>query len=503
MAADPDDILAGDMGRFFDDPLGFVMYAFPWDTDPAIQMVELEEPWASKYGMKYGPDKWACEFLEEWGEAIKKNGFNGKDAVPVYRAAVSSGHGIGKSTITSWIILFIMSTRPHCKGVVTANTAPQLQTKTWGELGKWKKKCVAGHWFTYNNGKGNMNIYHNDNKESWRVDGQTCKEENSESFAGLHAANSTPFYIFDEASAVPDKIWEVAEGGTTDGEPFWFAFGNPTRNTGRFRECFRKFRNRWTIRHVDSRTVRITNKNLIDEWAKDYGVDSDFFKVRVRGVFPNMSIRQFIPENLVEAARGRHLRKEQYSFAPKILTCDPAWEGDDELTIGLRQGLAFEVLLVLAKNDNDIEIANRLARFEDDLKCDGVIIDKGWGTGIYSAGITMGRNWLLADFGAGSPDPGYLNMRAYMYGQAKTWLRDGGAIEDDDELCYELCAPETVPRIDGKIQLESKKDMKKRGISSGNRADALVISFAHNITKKEMEVGGSDSLISDDYDPLN
>ncbi|EBI0451191.1 terminase, partial [Salmonella enterica subsp. enterica serovar Cerro] len=189
--------------------------------------------------------------------------------VEAYRCATSSGHGIGKSALTAWVILYIMSTRPFCKGVVTANTSEQLRTKTWGELGKWKKRCITGHWFEYNNGKGNMNIYHVDHMESWRCDGQTCREENSESFAGLHAANSSPFYIFDEASAVPDKIWEVAEGGLTDGEPFWFAFGNPTRNTGRFRECFRKFKHRWRRKQIDSRLAKMTNKELIEEWRND------------------------------------------------------------------------------------------------------------------------------------------------------------------------------------------------------------------------------------------
>ncbi|HDK5141196.1 TPA: terminase, partial [Salmonella enterica] len=259
MSSEFEAMLADDMGRFFYDPLGFVMYAFEWGAG------ELD-------GFD-GPDEWQKEFLTDWGEAIRTNNFDGVKPVEAYRCATSSGHGIGKSALTAWVILYIMSTRPFCKGVVTANTSEQLRTKTWGELGKWKKRCITGHWFEYNNGKGNMNIYHVDHMESWRCDGQTCREENSESFAGLHAANSSPFYIFDEASAVPDKIWEVAEGGLTDGEPFWFAFGNPTRNTGRFRECFRKFKHRWRRKQIDSRLAKMTNKELIEEWRNDYGED--------------------------------------------------------------------------------------------------------------------------------------------------------------------------------------------------------------------------------------
>ena len=175
-----------------------------------------------------GPDEWQREQLEEVGRLCRENRFDGVTPVEPQRHSTASGHGIGKSAETSWIILWIMSTRPFAKGIVTANTSDQLRTKTWGELGKWKSRCIVGHWFEYNNGRGSMSIYHKSWPESWRADAQTCREENSEAFAGLHAANSTPFYIFDEASAVPDKIWEVAEGGLTDGEPMFFVFGNPT-----------------------------------------------------------------------------------------------------------------------------------------------------------------------------------------------------------------------------------------------------------------------------------
>ena len=122
-----------------------------------------------------------------------------------------------------------MSTRPYCKGVVTANTAEQLRSKTWSELSKWHSKCITKEWFAFHAGRGNMKIVHVDHPEEWNCQAQTSKEENSEAFAGLHAASSTPFYIFDEASAVPDKIFEVREGGTTDGEAMTFDFGNPTR----------------------------------------------------------------------------------------------------------------------------------------------------------------------------------------------------------------------------------------------------------------------------------
>ena len=116
-----------------------------------------------------------------------------------------------------------------------------------------------------------------------------------------------------------------------------------------------------------------TNKAQIQKWIDDYGEDSDFVKVRVRGLFPSMSSRQFIGEEDVSAAYGRGLRRDQYEFAPKIITVDPAWEGDDEFVIGLRQGLVFTILKTMPKNDNDLVAASIIADLEDRHQADAVL----------------------------------------------------------------------------------------------------------------------------------
>lgn len=480
--------LADDIGRFFDDPLGFVMYAYPWDTDPALQVCKLQSPWDLIYESDYGPDVWACEFLEDLGKRVRANGFDGTHAVPPIREAVVSGHGIGKSALAAWLTNWIMSTRPGSQGTVTANTAEQLASKTWAQIAKWSKLCITGHWFNITTGKGAMRMSSVESPESWFCTAQTCREENSEAFAGQHAPTATSFYIFDESSAVPDAINEVSEGGLTDGEPMKFALGNGTRNTGWFKDAFNGQSHRWGRRHIDSRSVQITNKAMLQEWIDDYGLDSDFVKVRVRGLFPSQSIKQFISEADVDAAYGRNLKQEQYAFAPKILTLDNSWEGDDEGVIGLRQGLRFEILSTFMKNDNDIAVANTLAKFENEHDADAVFVDAGYGTGVVSAGKTLGRDWTLVWFAEGSSDPGCLNKRAEMWKLTRDWLKEGGAIPKDQVLRRDLIGPETVPRLDGKIQLEGKKDMKRRGVASPGRGDALALSFAYHVTPKAHRV---------------
>ena len=462
--------LANDIGSFVHDPLGFVLYAFPWGEG------ELSE--------FSGPDDWQIDILETIGRKLK----DGAGLNEIIRVAVTSGHGIGKSALVSWLILWALATFDDCKGVITANTDTQLKTKTGAELSKWYRRCICRHWFNstataiFSNEKGH--------DKTWRIDLIPWSKDNTESFAGLHNKGKRILIIFDEASAIDDAIWEVTEGALTDSdtEIIWCVFGNPTRNTGRFRECFRKFRHRWETRQIDSRTTRMANKKQLQEWVDDYGEDSDFVKVRVRGIFPNTSAKQFIPTEYVDAAFGRHLKREQHEFAPKIISCDPAWSGDDKLIIAMRQGLHFRILRKIPKNDNDMLIASIIAQYEDEHEADAVFIDGGFGTGIISAGRTIGRNWQIVWFSEKPIDEGCLNKRAEMWLAVRNWLRDGGSIPEDQELYDDLIGPEIVPRNDGKIQLESKEDMKRRGLPSPNCGDVLALTFAVPVRKSDNHV---------------
>jgi len=262
--------LSRDMARFYDDPLGFVKYVFPWGRPGLL-------------AKHTGPDSWQEEFLADLGAEIKARKFDGHTAVSPIRMAVASGHGIGKSTVSAWLAHWIMSTRPRAKGTMTANTAAQLQNKTWAQLQYWHKLSITRHWFEISTEK----MWMRDQKEAWFVSAASHEEKNSEAFAGQHALDSTSFYIFDESSGISDKIFDVAEGCLTDGVPMMFLFGNPTQNSGKFyRVNFGSERNAWNHRSVDSRHSKFTNKALIEEWAARYGEDSDWFRFRVKGEAP-------------------------------------------------------------------------------------------------------------------------------------------------------------------------------------------------------------------------
>ncbi len=494
VADDPEGELVDAMAGFYADPLGHVLFSYPWGGAGT----ELEG--------RTGPDDWQREFLIELGNEVTKRRFDGVNAVNPIQFSTASGHGIGKSCLSAWIIRWIADTRPGSAGTITANTAEQLRTKTFAELAKWHNMGITKHWYVLNAGTaGSLNMYHKSNPKRWRCDGQTCKEENSEAFAGQHRDTSTSYYLFDEAGGIPEKIFEVRDGGLTDGEPMTFDFGNPTRNTGRFHaNMLGKNRNRFIKRFIDSRSVAITNKAYLQRMIDDYGVDSDVVKVRVLGQFPSASTYQFISTDDVDAAMLREMTSSEYNFAPAIIGVDPAWTGEDDFVIQLRQGNNSKTLGVYARNDNDVQMAQLIAQFEDDYKADAVFVDGGFGTGIISVGHTMGRHkWQIVWFSDKSMDPGCTNKRAEMWEQMRVWLKEGGCLEEDEIMRSDLTGVELTPRLDGKKQLESKEHMRSRGLASPNKADALALTFAFPVVATRVPYNPhQEAVMQHDYDPM-
>ena len=461
---------------YYADPHKFVLFAFEWDKAPLVN-----------FG---GPDQWQIDIMNRVRDQVLANKFDGSHPVRAIREAVSSGHGIGKSALTAWLILWIMSTRPNAKGVVTANTSDQLKTKTWGELGKWWKRCITAHWFEYNNTKGNMVLYHKLHKDSWRCDAMTCREENSEAFAGNHSADSTPFYIFDEASAIPASIWEVAEGGLTDGEPMWFAFGNPTRNKGRFRECFRKFRKRWGNVKIDSRTVKITNKVYLDELVEDNGEESDVVKVRVRGEFPEQSEGQYVSEAVVIAAQQREPPDERTS--PLIGGIDFGRSGSDPTVIRWRRGRDGKTIPPKKFREKDsMRLVALITAYLDEMYSMPLTIpDQLFGDGGGLGGPIIDR---LNELGykvkevnsawAAEEDKHYSNKRAEMAARSKDWLHTG-SIDDCALLQEDITVDEQRFDKQNRILMMSKDDIKEEIGRSPDDGDAFKLTFAYYVAPR-------------------
>jgi hypothetical protein len=437
------------------DPLKFVKFAFPWG-EPGV----LKE--------HTGPDTWQTEILTQLGQQLRG------ESEGAVRFATASGHGIGKSALVAWVILWFISTRPHPQIRVTANTREQLLKTTFRELAVWHKRAINQHWFTWTATK----FYNNDHPETWFANAIPWSEHNTEAFAGLHAEHV--LVLFDEASGIDDVIWEVTEGAMTTKGAAWMAFGNPTKNSGRFRECFGKYQHRWTTRRVDSRTAKMTNKEQINQWIEDYGEDSDFARVRVKGEFPRAGSTQFIGSDLVERAMVNVVPEDP--LGTKILSVDVARFGDDQTILLQRQGSRVFPLRKFRGMDT-MQTAAMVAETIDDWQPDCTFVD-GAGLGAGVVDRLRSLNYRVVDVQAGSsPDDKekYANKRAEMWGRMREWLKGDVALPNDDGLKSSLTGLEYGYNNKMAIQLEKKEDMKKRGLASPDEADALAYGFAEPV----------------------
>ena len=469
------------VAKFYDDPLGFVKFVFPWGEG------DLEG--------HTGPDIWQAEILEDFGKHIRE----GKGP---YQCAVAAGHGIGKGALSAFLLIFLMSTR-RMAGIVSANTKQQLETKTWRELALWNSRSILKPWFEWTATK----FYHVEEPETWYISAIPWSEKNSEAFAGLHAEHAV--ILFDEASSIPPVIWEVAEGGmtghgdNTESTAAWFVFGNPTRNTGRFRECFGKNKHRWVTHQIDSRTAKMTDKLKLNQWVEDYGEDSDFVKVRVRGTFPSASSMQFISGELVEDAFEREAKS--YLEEPLILSCDIARYGDDMTVFCFRRGRdARTIEWKKYRGLDTMQIAARISELAGVHQVDTVFIDEGGiGAGVYDRCRQLHvSNCIGVNFGSKSESATYNNKRAQMWGNMRDWL-EGGSIPDDRDLMDDLTGLEYSFTANNKIQLEKKEDMKRRGLSSPDCGDALALSFAYPVAPRGLGIKShAMARKRRDYDPL-
>lgn len=462
-----------ELASFSKDPLGFVLFAFPW-AEPG----ELENA--------RGPEQWQEEILTDLGNGL----VSVREAI---RLATTSGHGIGKSALVSWIILWALATFEDTRGVVTANTETQLKTKTWVELAKWYRLFIGRDLFRMTA----TALFSNDpeHERTWRCDMVPWSERNTEAFAGLHNQGKRIFLVMDEASSIPDVIWETSEGALTDlnTEIIWAVFGNPTRNKGRFRDCFKggKFAHRWLSRAVDSREVSFTDKKQIQDWIQDYGEDSDFVRVRVRGVFPRIDSESFISYELAIEAT---FRVPEPNGDPIVIGVDVGRFGDDPSIIYPRKGRDAkthepEVLY----GQDTMQVASRVAATFLRLHASMCMVDAGGVGGGVVDRLRMLRIPVIdVDFGSSADHfdieqdgVKYANKRAEIWGMLRGWLK-GGCIPErvhgvEVTMVDELTGPGFGMNGREEIQLESKKDMRRRGVKSPNLADALACTFAQPI----------------------
>lgn len=495
--------LITELASFSSDPLGFAYYGFEWGKGELVKFARLED--------------WQEELLIDLGRGVitvQEAIARAESTVPL-RFARTSGHGIGKSALVAIIILWAISTFEDTIGVVTANTENQLKTKTWKELAVWYRRFIGRDLFKLT--ATSLYSVDPDHEKTWKIDMVPWSERNTEAFAGLHNQGKRILLIFDEGSAIPDLIYEVAEGALTDEatEIIWACFGNPTRNKGRFRDCFAggKFAHRWSAKAIDSRSVRITNKPQIAEWIADYGEDSDFVRVRVRGIFPRIDAESFIPYELAFGSVNREIEPQSASL---ILGVDVGRFGDDPSVIVGRRGRDWKPFTpIILPGLSVVQLAARIAAEFNAKRPVLVIVDEGGvGGGVVDILRTLNIPVLGVDFGGKSllsqTPTKVANNRAFIWHGMREAL-PGASLpniktSENTDLVDELTGPTYTLNNKEEIQLESKKEMRARGVPSPNVADAYACTFAYPTYELPLDLPDdlqSSALIEVDYNPFS
>lgn len=467
--------IAEDLAAFTHDPLKAVLYGFPWGEG------ELE-------GLD-GPRAWQREVFEYIGQHFS----NPETRYTVCRIAISAGNGPGKSTLAALLAWWADSTFEDTRVNVTANTKNQLDTKTSPEFAKWFRIALNADWFEVN--VTSIKIKEDGHSKNWRVDFLPWSDANPAATAGQHNKGKRLVLIFDESSEIADIIFETAEGALTDEhtEIIWLLLGNPTRNNGAFYEAvFGRMKHRWKSWVLDSRQIEGTNKAQIAEWEQDYGEDSDWFRVHVRGLPPRASSAQYIDMDLIQGAQKRNVTV--LPDEPLVAGVDFAWGGADDNLVRFRRGAdARSIPPIRIKGEFTRDPAVMVGKLSDVLSrsYNGHSVAMLF---LDSAGIAapvearlrqLGfRNILSVNFGAHSPDAKYAYMRDFMWGKMKEWLSTG-AIDKDPGLEADLSGPCLVSDRQQRVKLEDKELMKKRGLASPDDADALALTFAMPVRMPE------------------
>ena len=461
-----------------DNPETFVLFAFPWGQ----KNTPLEH--------FKGPRAWQRRTLRSIAEHIKAN--RGKVDMDALRRSVSSGRGIGKSALVSWLILWMLTTRIGSSVIVSANSENQLRTVTWGELTKWATMSINSHWWEPSATKlvpaaWLTDLVERDLKKGtryWAAEGKLWSEENPDSYAGVHNHDGM-MVIFDEASGIPDGIWSVASGFFTEKilDRYWFAFSNPRRNTGYFFETFHGKRDFWDGEIIDARTVEGTDKAVYDQIIAEYGEDSIQARVEVYGEFPAAGEDQFISPVVVEDAFKRERWKDM--SAPIVIGVDPARGGMDSTVILVRQGRDV-ISIKRLKGEDTMSVVGHVIDAIEEFKPVLTVIDEGGlGYGILDRLTEQRYKVRGVNFGWKAKNPiMWGNKRAEMWGAMRDWLKTA-SLPMDRSLKNDLVGPMKKPNSAGTIFLEGKKEMKSRGLASPDAADALAVTFAFPVASRE------------------
>lgn len=414
--------------------------------------------------LKATPQKWQREALI----AIRDND----------KIAIKSGHGVGKTAFQSWLILWWLLTHYPCKIAVTANTAHQLNDVLWSEIDKWLRKLPEGF-------KSQLEIKSDKIALKGASDSfcvaRTSRRENPEALQGFHSENM--LFICEEASGIPDVVFQVGEGSlSTEGAKIVMC-GNPTRSDGYFYESFHSMRDRWFNMTVSCEEGDYVSASFLEDMKSKYGDESNIYKVRVLGEFPTQSDDVLLPLHLVESATKRDIQPSPTT--PVVWGLDVARYGSDRSALAKRRGQELLEPIKTWSGKDLMELAGIILTEYDAVRYNdrphAIYIDAiGIGAGLAdrlkeldmpAVSISVSESASLKDKFTRLRDELFWNCREWFEGRDVKIPQDETLIQEITGIRYKFLST-------GKLKIESKDEMKRRGQRSPDVADAFVLTFA-------------------------
>lgn len=433
------------------------------------------------------------------------------------KVSARAGHGVGKSTAVSCAIWWFLECFDYPKIPCTAPTASQLRDVLWSEVVKvgrgsdvkcinagWPKQMLLSSLFRVTQDR----IMAVDAGDVWFAVARTARKENPDALQGFHASNlvisedgrtiqedhgeGALMFVVEEASGVPDQIYEVAEGALSSKGSRLIMVGNPTKNDGYFARSHKQNRGEYTTLHFSCADSPLVDPDYRPKLVKKFGEGSNVVRVRADGEFPKQDDDVLISVEDCEQALSRPPPPQE--GMKRILGVDVARFGDDRTTFVLREGDCVEYVEIAAKLST-MEVAGKAIVLRRKLRADYIHVDEiGVGAGVVDrlkelkepvlgvnvANVAPERKHLVVD-GQGK------SLRDYLWLETAEFMKSGRAsfaLVDPDvaqDLSGELCSVKYKIDSQGRIVIESKDEMKKRGLRSPDIAEGLMLTFAPNV----------------------
>ena len=434
----------------------------------------------------FEPDEWQAK------------AFNYTEKQDIKRISIKSGQGVGKTTFSAIAFLWFLTCFPNSRVVATAPTRQQLNDVLWAELEKWRQKSeFLKHLLKWTK----TYIYVNGREKRWF--GVARASSRPENMQGFHEDNM--LFIVDEASGVDEEVLEAIRGTLSGVNNKLILVGNPTKTTGMFYDSHTSERAQWVTMTVDSEKSNRTNKENIKSMINKYGEESNVVRVRVHGLFPLAEDDVFIPINMLEDSISADLADLEESEIPYILDigCDVARFGDDKTVIGYRADSIIKFYKKRQGQDtmataNDIVMLGNLLRVKykkfkrqicikiDDSGVGGGVTDRLKQLKSLNPDLYGWMRIIPVNFGMRIEKSKYYDdTTTYMMSVVKALIsgkdEEGKPkkceiqLPNDSDLVGQLSVRKYYFTDQGKIKVESKKEMKKRNLPSPDEADCVLL----------------------------